>query len=135
MDAILDPFIQDMKKLVSHNNYTYMYMYQELIQDFFVEGEVLVCGTVPKLGGSGGMLPQNFLKFYNLCLRLFLVVSETTYMNKKYIILLYSTICISRILGKFRGGGGIPGCPPLCIYPCVWLALFRKGRSSRVKRS
>ena len=48
------------------------------IQDFFVEGEILACDSVLKLGGSGGMPP--LWKVWNLQpLRLFLMPSETTY--------------------------------------------------------
>ena len=34
------------------------YKQQGLIQDFFAEGEIQMCHSVPRLGESWGMLPQ-----------------------------------------------------------------------------
>ena len=75
-------------------------------------GGIIVCSSVPNLGGSGGMLPHE--NFFNLWpLRLLLVASETTYTddNLLYINLSHSTIGICTI---FKGGG-TPGAPPLYI--------------------
>ena len=41
-------------------------LYQGLIQDFFAEGKILVCNSVHKLGGSGGMLSQENFEIYIL---------------------------------------------------------------------
>jgi hypothetical protein len=96
---------------------------QGLIQDFFVEGgNSCTWHGIQTRGVWGHAPPENFEILQPL--RLFLVASETTYTNEKllYIILLHSTIYISVILGKFQGGGGeIPGCPPPCINPCLFI--------------
>ena len=45
---------------------TYManvYQYQGFIQDFLLEGEIIVCGNLLKLEGSGGMILRKILKF------------------------------------------------------------------------
>ena len=42
-------------------------IHQGLIQDFFHRGvEIIACNSVPKLGKSGGMLPQENFEIYNL---------------------------------------------------------------------
>ena len=38
-------------------------MNRDLYRIFSQRGEILACGSIPKLGRSGGMLPQEILKF------------------------------------------------------------------------
>ena len=39
---------------------------QGFIQNFLVEGEIIACGNIPKLGGSRAMLPQENFEIYDL---------------------------------------------------------------------
>ena len=39
---------------------------QRFIQDFCSRGEIIACGNILKVGGSGGMLPQENFEIYNL---------------------------------------------------------------------
>ena len=43
-----------------------MHVTQGFIQDFSVEGEIIACNNILKVGESGGMLPQENFEIYNL---------------------------------------------------------------------
>ena len=36
------------------------------MQDFFSEGEIIACGSIPKLTGSGGMFLRENFEIYDL---------------------------------------------------------------------
>jgi hypothetical protein len=85
---------------------------------FFVEGGNSRTRHSIQTRGSGGTLHQK--NFENLWpLRLFLVASETTYTNKKFLCIILShsiIICITIILSNFQGGGS-QGSPSSILIP------------------
>ena len=81
-------------------------MFGNAIQDYFVEGEILACGSVPKLGGLGACSPRKFLK---------LATSETVSNTYSIYVGKYS-LEAHKILGEPGAPRLISRQPPLNIF-------------------